>query len=318
MNLGTYVSELLFNHDCVVVKNFGGFVCQEFNAHINEATQMFVPPSKKVSFQSALSETNLLLEWHIAKKQNVSFETAEEIIATEVAAWKEELSLGKHIKLDDVGRIYFDNERKISFQSDINANFNSNSFGLGIFRFPVLRDEVSSPVRDAVVAAAANTPRISGVWQKAAMVAAVIGLFYIGSQKADFNALNIASFNPFKYSRTVEMPEKTSEIDSKVAEPEVYTSSLGSINTEVKELPELLEVTTVESFHIIVGAFKVQENASAYLEQLRDSGLEDAQYFNEKGFYRVSAAKFTTRKEAVSSLSDIKRKIQKGAWIYRK
>jgi len=318
MNLGTYVSELLFNHDCVVVKNFGGFVCQEFNAHINEATQMFVPPSKKVSFQSALSETNLLLERHIAKKQNVSFETAEEIIATEVAAWKEELSLGKHIKLDDVGRIYFDNERKISFQSDINANFNSNSFGLGIFRFPVLRDEVSSPVRDAVVAAAANTPRISGVWQKAAMVAAVIGLFYIGSQKADFNALNIASFNPFKYSRTVEMPAKTSEIDSKVAEPEVYTSSLGSINTEVKELPELLEVTTVESFHIIVGAFKVQENASAYLEQLRDSGLEDAQYFNEKGFYRVSAAKFTTRKEAVSSLSDIKRKIQKGAWIYRK
>jgi hypothetical protein len=318
MNLGTYVSELLFNHDCVVVKNFGGFVCQEFNAHINEATQMFVPPSKKVSFQSALSETNLLLERHIAKKQNVSFETAEEIIAIEVAAWKEELSLGKHIKLDDVGRIYFDNERKISFQSDINANFNSNSFGLGIFRFPVLRDEVSSPVRDAVVAAAANTPRISGVWQKAAMVAAVIGLFYIGSQKADFNALNIASFNPFKYSRTVEMPAKTSEIDSKVAEPEVYTSSLGSINTEVKELPELLEVTTVESFHIIVGAFKVQENASAYLEQLRDSGLEDAQYFNEKGFYRVSAAKFTTRKEAVSSLSDIKRKIQKGAWIYRK
>jgi len=318
MNLGTYVSELLFNHDCVVVKNFGGFVCQEFNAHINEATQMFVPPSKKVSFQSALSETNLLLERHIAKKQNVSFETAEEIIAIEVAAWKEELSLGKHIKLDDVGRIYFDNERKVSFQSDINANFNSNSFGLGIFRFPVLRDEVSSPVRDAVVAAAANTPRISGVWQKAAMVAAVIGLFYIGSQKADFNALNIASFNPFKYSRTVEMPAKTSEIDSKVAEPEVYTSSLGSINTEVKELPELLEVTTVESFHIIVGAFKVQENASAYLEQLRDSGLEDAQYFNEKGFYRVSAAKFTTRKEAVSSLSDIKRKIQKGAWIYRK
>jgi len=318
MNLGTYVSELLFNHDCVVVKNFGGFVCQEFNAHINEATQMFVPPSKKVSFQSALSETNLLLERHIAKKQNVSFETAEEIIAIEVAAWKEELSLGKHIKLDDVGRIYFDNERKVSFQSDINANFNSNSFGLGIFRFPVLRDEVSSPVRDAVVAAAANTPRISGVWQKAAMVAAVIGLFYIGSQKADFNALNIASFNPFKYSRTVEMPAKTTEIDSKVAEPEVYTSTLGSINTEVKELPELLEVTTVESFHIIVGAFKVQENASAYLEQLRDSGLEDAQYFNEKGFYRVSAAKFTTRKEAVSSLSDIKRKIQKGAWIYRK
>jgi hypothetical protein len=318
MNLGTYISELLFNHDCVVVEGFGGFVCQEFNAHINEATQMFVPPAKKVSFQSALSETNLLLERYIAKQQNVSFETAKQIIASEVAGWKEELKQGNHIKLDDVGRIYFDNERKVSFQSDINANFNSDSFGLGIFRFPVLREEATSPVRDAVVAATAGTKRISTVWQKAAMVAAVVGLFYIGSQKADFNSFDIASFNPFKSSKTVELPiEKASALDEVVLEEE-FTSSLGSIDTEVKELPELLEVNTAKPYHIIVGAFKVQENASAYLQQLRNSGLENAQYFHEKGFYRVSAEKFATRNEAVTSLSDIKRKIQKGAWIYRK
>ena len=150
------------------------------------------------------------------------------------------------------------------------------------------------------------------------MVAAVVGLFYIGSQKADFNSFDIASFNPFKSSKTVELPiEKASALDEVVVEEE-FTSSLGSINTEVKELPELLEVNTVKPYHIIVGAFKVQENASAYLQQLRNSGLENAQYFHEKGFYRVSADKFATRNEAVTSLSDIKQKIQKGAWIYRK
>ena len=318
MKIGTYISELLFNHDCVVVANFGGFVCQEFNAHINEATQMFVPPSKKVSFQSALTETNLLLERYIVKQQNVSFDAAKEIIASEVALWREELRQGNHIKLEDFGRIYIDNKRKISFQSDINANFNSDSFGLGIFRFPVLREEVSSPVRDAVVAATTSTHRISGIWQKAAMIAAVVGLFYIGSQKADFNSFDIASFNPFKSSRTIEMPVgNETAIDNVVVEEE-FSSTLGSITTEVKELPELLEVNTSKPYHIIVGAFKVQENASAYLQQLRNSGLENAQYFHEKGFYRVSADKFATRNEAVTSLSDIKQKIQKGAWIYRK
>ena len=123
MKLGTYISELLFNHDCVVVANFGGFVCQEFNAHINEATQMFVPPSKKVSFQGALTDSNLLLERYISKKQGISFTAAQEIIATEVETWRTELKEGNHIKLEDVGRIYINNEKKVSFQSDINANF---------------------------------------------------------------------------------------------------------------------------------------------------------------------------------------------------
>ena len=99
-------------------------------------------------------------------------------------------------------------------------------------------------------------------------------------------------------------------IDNVVVEEE-FSSTLGSITTEVKELPELLEVNTSKPYHIIVGAFKVQENASAYLQQLRNSGLENAQYFHEKGFYRVSADKFATRNEAVTSLSDIKQKIQK-------
>ena len=206
MNLGTYIRDLLFDHDCVVVEGFGGFVCQDFNAQINEATQMFVPPSKKVGFQSALSETNFLLERYIVKHQNVSFDTAKALIEAEVVSWKHDLKQGNHIKLYEVGRVYINNENKISFQSDISANFNSDSFGLGIFRFPELRDEVTNPVKDAVVAAAAKTKKISGVWQKAAMVAAVVGLFYIGSQKADFNSFDIASFNPFKSSRTVEIP----------------------------------------------------------------------------------------------------------------
>lgn len=317
MNLGTYISALLFDHDCVVVEGFGGFVCQDFNAQINESTQMFVPPSKKVGFQSALSETNFLLERYISKHQNVSFDTAKALIAAEVHSWKHDLKQGHHIKLDEVGRVYINNEDKISFQSDINANFNSDSFGLGIFRFPELRDEVTNPVKDAVVAAAAKTKKISGVWQKAAMVAAVVGLFYIGSQKADFNSFDIASFNPFKSLRTVEIPAESAASLNELEEEE-FTSSLGAIHTEVRDLPELLEVNTNKPYHIIVGAFKVQENASAYLQQLRSSGLENAQYFHEKGFYRVSADKFVTRKEAVTSLSNIKRKIQKGAWIYRK
>ena len=79
MNIGTYISELLFKHDCIVVANFGGFVCQEFGAQINEATQMFVPPSKKVSFQAALKETNLVLERHVSRQEGISIEQAEKL-----------------------------------------------------------------------------------------------------------------------------------------------------------------------------------------------------------------------------------------------
>lgn len=318
MKLGTSISALLFKHDCVIVADFGGFVCQEFSAHINEATQMFVPPSKKVNFQPALSATNLVLERYLSRKLEVSIDQAEELIAEEVAEWKTLLKEGQHIKIEGVGRVYLDNAKKIAFQPEISANFNSEAFGLGIFRFPVLREEASITPQGVVAESKPHTFKLGGVWQKAAMVAAVVGLFYIGTQKADFSALNIASINPFQSSSSTEMTDEANveEVVSDI--PEAFTSALGVIDTEVKALPESQSVEVQKPFHIIVGAFKVEENASDYLQNLRNQGMENAQLFHEKGFYRVSADQFATRSSAKASLKRIKQKIQKGAWIYRK
>lgn len=317
MNLGPYLRELLFDHDCIIVDGFGAFVCQEFDAHINGATQMFVPPSKKVSFQSALFETNFLLERHISSQLNVTLERAKAIVSTEVGSWKHDLEQGCHVKLDEVGRMYVNTEKRIAFQADINANFNRDTFGMGIFRFPELREEPLTPVKGAAMASVKKTNKISGLWQKAAIAAAVVGLFYIGSEKPDFNAVDIASFNPSRLFTTDEMPAQNATYADEAAKEE-FATSLGGIHTEIKELPELLEVQTNGQYHIIVGAFKVKENANAYMQQLKSSGLENAQYFYEKSFYRVSAGDFVSRKEAVIALSAIKRKVQKGAWIYRK
>ena len=48
--ISTYISELLFLHDCVIIPQFGGFVEIINQAVLNETTGIITPPSKEILF----------------------------------------------------------------------------------------------------------------------------------------------------------------------------------------------------------------------------------------------------------------------------
>jgi nucleoid DNA-binding protein len=319
MSIDKHISSLLYRFDHVVISGFGAFVCQEFGAEVNEATQMFMPPTKRVIFQSAVKEGSHLLENEIATKANISFDQAKDVISRSVIQWKSALGNGEHVKLEGIGRIYLGSNQEIQFQSELNANFDADSFGLSIYRFPVLKDlEVEDVLRPNAILENVKHQKTSVLWKRVGLVAGLAGLIFIGSHKPDFNSIDFASFNPFKFSRTIEVPIETSIEKKDVATKVIEESAFGTIETKVSELPALYEITESKDFHVIVGAFKVQNNASEFLVKLRNSGFENAEYFYEKGFFRVSANNFSNREEAVNSLPEIKAKIQNGAWIYRR
>ncbi len=51
MQLETYISDLLYRYECVVVPEFGAFLTQRESAKIHESTNAFYPPKKVVVFQ---------------------------------------------------------------------------------------------------------------------------------------------------------------------------------------------------------------------------------------------------------------------------
>ena len=44
MKIEEHISELLFEHDCVIVPDFGGFVCNYAPARIDPVKHLFEPP----------------------------------------------------------------------------------------------------------------------------------------------------------------------------------------------------------------------------------------------------------------------------------
>ena len=67
MQLSTYISDLLYRYECVIIPGFGAFLTRNQSAWIDEASNTFYPPSKVISFNRQL-QANELKEKFIKKK----------------------------------------------------------------------------------------------------------------------------------------------------------------------------------------------------------------------------------------------------------
>ena len=53
-----HINELLYNHDCVIVPEFGGFVTNYASAKIHPVQHTFTPPSKNIVFNKNLKNND--------------------------------------------------------------------------------------------------------------------------------------------------------------------------------------------------------------------------------------------------------------------
>ena len=87
----TYIQDLLFRYDCVVIPDFGGFLCSYTPSTIHPVQHKFQPPAKKVSFNKMLVMNDGLLAHHIALGEKISYSASMEIIQNQVNTWKNSL-----------------------------------------------------------------------------------------------------------------------------------------------------------------------------------------------------------------------------------
>ena len=109
MQLSTYIKDLLYRYECVIIPNFGGFVTNEISAKVNAFTHTFNAPSKQLTFNSHLQNNDGLLANYIANVANVSYSNAVEIINAEVKNWKLQLK-NEEIELKNINPFAVDVE----------------------------------------------------------------------------------------------------------------------------------------------------------------------------------------------------------------
>jgi len=147
MALSKYIRDLLFRYECVIIPDFGGFLTKTISARIDKRTHTLYPPSKRLGFNSQLTENDGLLANYIASVDKVPYENAIRFIALEVENWRKELVI-HDITLEEVGTFSLNKEKKLIFEPDPNANFLTDSFGLAkvvapaVFREDYMNEEV--------------------------------------------------------------------------------------------------------------------------------------------------------------------------------
>lgn len=124
-----YISDLLFLHDCVIIPDFGGFICNYRGAYIDEADNTIHAPSKDILFNRNLTHNDgLLVNW-ITCKENISYDKATKQVALFCEELKIKLNQRQRIAFGDIGVFYMDKRFNIIFESGKN-NFLADCLGM--------------------------------------------------------------------------------------------------------------------------------------------------------------------------------------------
>lgn len=143
MDISTFISDLLLEHDCVIIPGFGGFICNYMPAELHPILHTVSPPSKAISFNRNLKSNDGLLINFIAERGNVSFIEATEVVNTWVKSSVSLLKKNEDVLLRKIGKLHHDIESNLLFEPDESTNYLKSSFGLRTLTVaPIIRGKV--------------------------------------------------------------------------------------------------------------------------------------------------------------------------------
>ena len=131
-NLDSYVEDLLYRHQCVIIPEFGAFVSNRKVAEIS-ANKSFSPPQKELTFNSRLTYNDGLVAKHISEVEHTSYEEAQDYIKAVVAQWIQQLGAGEEITLANIGKFHKGGDDNLIFTPLSKENYLTDSFGMSSF-----------------------------------------------------------------------------------------------------------------------------------------------------------------------------------------
>ncbi|MCC6684038.1 MAG: SPOR domain-containing protein [Bacteroidia bacterium] len=128
--ISTFIRELLYDYDCVIIPGFGGLVGQPQAATVNPVSKQLFPPSKKIAFNQNLQHNDGLLTSYISRKKSCSY--AEALLAANrfTQEIQKLLQANQNIVIDGVGSFRIDAAEKLIFSPEKTDTFLYESFGL--------------------------------------------------------------------------------------------------------------------------------------------------------------------------------------------
>lgn len=134
-NLFRHIEYLLLSNDCVIVPGLGAFIAISRPATIDHDKGIILPPSRSIIFNQAVMSDDGLLANSIARKHNLSFGEARQIILRETAILKECLSSGKEVDAGRLGMLVMGEEGNLIFTPSVAISGMNAAMGFMNVRF---------------------------------------------------------------------------------------------------------------------------------------------------------------------------------------
>ena len=286
MKISYHIFNLLQEHDCVIVPNFGAFVARNISAKISHDGARIYPPNKEITFNKSLIKSDGLLINRISSDENISYEMANDKLSNWVIKSHKKISKQGYIEIKNIGSISLENEKYI-FNPSQNSIFLKSSYGLN----SIDSNEIKR-----------STNSISNSYLKYAAILIVFlslaGIF----TKSYFDSVN--EFNEASYAQA------NLEIEKKIQKATFnINSSLPTVKLPIKK--------QYGDFHIIAGSFMLEENSLKMIAALKNKGFIEARKVgvNKFGLLQVAYNSYDTVEEARVALAEIRLSQDINAWL---
>jgi cell division septation protein DedD len=327
MDIGSYIGELLYQHDAVAVPGLGTFVNAYRSTEIDQVKGELHPPGKMASFNPNLVADDGLLVGLLQSRHHLGLQDAQAAVAAYVEKVKEAINRQEIVPFPEVGRLYQDYEKSLQFLPD-QTNFSLDAYGLPVLEaYPVSRARAAATAQPSPAttvskkSSVANYALMASI-SVAVVVVAVAAYFLIASSQEPAEA----GMLPVPTSRVNVSPSGQSS-EQGLAQEEATDSETPA----VKEAPEL-PATDEEEWDserptpapgqkrlvIIIGAFGNKENVTRLVDDIYDAGYEP--YTEKSGpLTKVGVQKAYTRAEEVdAALQDVRNRFNSDAKLIKK
>ncbi len=303
MQMSTYIRDLLFRYECVIIPGFGALLSRHESARIDSQTSTFYPPGKSLSFNRQLQTNDGLLANHLASSEQCDYELALQKVRNFVGRLSLKLAEGETVEFQQLGSFTMNNEKAIQFVPDESMNFSTASFGLSSFVQEVIdrtADQLEEVESEPLLFEPAS--RVARPYLKYAAVG-LIAIIASGFGGLKWYEGQVEQHNFAQRQEASGMVDSTIQVATFVFD-------------EMLPVTEVSIERNIGRYHIVAGAFRIRENADRKVDELWSEGFR-ARYIgaNRYGLHQVVYNSYDNRSDALKELRNVKANHNPDAWM---
>ena len=321
MAITKILQDLLMQHDCVVIPGFGGILKSYKGAMVHETKHIFSPPSATLSFNINLKQDDGLLIHAYSIQHGITYKKASKKIQGWVKQLYGRMENKESIRLDGIGKFYFDLESNLQFIPKAKNRFYLPAFGLPEFQILPVDNENLNIARSRKERVRHGNKQHAMLLVLPLLLMALIAHYVVDMNKNPLNRMigaNLfSSMSSAPENNATPLVANENGMDDNVVEENHITTEAAEEKTD-----EVL-ISANEPFNspsmqysVVLGSFKNRDNALKQQEILQQTHQLNTVIVDAKPiFYKVAIPISNIKQDAFKQLRSYQQ-INPDAWVF--